>query len=88
MAHLLTTRARAEQSHRARLLAPAAPPRPAYSPAISEGLRLLAIRLLGILFLVVLGTALYPGGEPTRPLQIAEPVPMGHSTWYASDSAE
>ncbi|MGI4741603.1 MAG: hypothetical protein ACRYG7_41070 [Janthinobacterium lividum] len=89
MAHLLTTRARAEQSQRERLLSVPAKPQTVYSDTISDGLRTVALRLLGgILALALLGTALWRSDEPSHPLRLEESAPVGHSTWYTSDSAE
>jgi hypothetical protein len=78
----LTTRAQAENWRRQQLQTtpPARPAAPA--PGLSPGLRLLALRLLGVLALLILGAALWPSGEPTRPLRLADEQPANQMAWH------
>ena len=81
----LTTRAQAENWRRQHLIqVPTSPTpvepyyqRPTYRRAI-HALRWVVV-LLGLL---ILGTALHPGGEPTRPLRVAEEVPASPVAWH------
>ncbi|MDO7887971.1 hypothetical protein [Hymenobacter cheonanensis] len=88
MAHHLTTRARALADYRQQLRAQ--PERPA-APAPSlhqQATALLSIGmlrlLLGALFFLILGTALYPGKEPAEPQHPTE-LAHGAAAWYESD---
>lgn len=84
----LTTRAQAENWRRQQLQTtpPMRPTAPA--PALSPGLRLLALRLLGVLALLILGAALWPGAEPTRPLRLADEPAGSRTAWHESDYTE
>ena len=91
--HSLTTRAQADHYRRQRLVQlPPRPPRfvpaqerPAYR--LATGLLRLVVAALALL---VLATALYPAGQPSRPLRLTEEAPargLARSIWYESDYA-
>lgn len=42
--------------------------------------------VVGVLALLLLGSTLYPTGQPTRPLRVAEETPVSRTAWYWSDS--
>jgi hypothetical protein len=83
--HSLTTRAAAERYRQQRLLAPIAKPQLRPRRQLSERQKLWLARVLGVVALSILGTALYPEGKPTHPLRVADEMPVGHTTWSESD---
>ena len=90
--HKLTTRTQAEVWRRERLLTVPTPPAPVV-PYYDRPLYKLATKLLRwvcvVLGLLILGTALYPPGKPTRPLRLTEERPVvGRAAWYESDYTE
>ena len=91
--HSLTTRNEADRYRRQRLLTVPTPPPPVV-PYYDQPLYKLAKKLLRwvcvLLGLLILGTALYPPGEPTRPLRLTEeqPAPVSRAAWYESDYTE
>lgn len=78
--HSLTTRARAEHYLRQQLRATRPAPRPTPRRALTERQRLLLALLLGLAALLGLATALWPAGQPTRPLRYADESPAPWAT--------
>lgn len=59
---------------------------PAYDEQPTYRFVMTALRwVLSLLALLILGAALYPGGEPSRPLRLADEAPASRTAWHESD---
>jgi hypothetical protein len=77
----LTTRAQAENWRRQHLIQVPTPP-PATLPYYEQPLYKMLLALLrwavGLLALLIVAAALWPGGQPTRPLRLADEQSSPH----------